>query len=580
VLVPVERDEETWHLIDRKHIAALLSSSRDYQVTADALYLEWLDVAGALSRELEKGAYTDPDLGFKVYDSDSTLKVIALGLAKKAREAAIADIITSGRLPPGPRVYPSMLDPDGDEGTSLDKNGLRKVNGAVAARLLDCVAALKSLRGLPQGALAGFAYFISPYVFTSDMAHAFSSNQAGPEEWVGISALPPDYRPDGFPKDTIVHETGHLVHFEYMGPPDEQGPAWRQYEALRGRPLNDSGKWENLTVENFAEDFRVTFTETTLPHRGVYAAPGPELKRAISALVRQTIAAGPAGRVKITDLRLHAGSLHWPVMNAPASTGVIVTRERAVTVEGKAETLAQGVRPVLVLLSDRTPLEQWLVRRGSFEIDVPLSRQGVYALLKGYLNPETNVLWEYEPGLTILSMGPESARLGDASEHWAKRDLAVLMTLGVLGGYPSGAIRPESPITRAEFIKMLSVLMGLEPSLEKIPFAMDHWAGPYIAAAWKAGWIPQERYRTPFDPEATLTRGEMAVIIAAALGGKRASRCPFPDVPAADRPAVGYLVERGIVRGLPDGTFGARRATTRAEAATTLARLHQTLLDR
>lgn len=578
VLLPADTDEETWHLIDRKHFATLVQGSLDTALVAEALFLEYTDICKELLREIRQGPTTDIELGVRVYGKDSTRRIHVLSLAKRAREAALEEYVLTGRIL-ATSPYSGILDRGEDDGTWLDRRGLKVVQGAVTAKPEDCIAALRQLKGLPRGVLQGFAYFLSPWVFASDIGHAYTSSQPGLEEWAAISALAPGFDPDGFPRDTIIHETGHLFHFEYLGPVTAQSSLWNQYVKLRGKPITDTGAWEGLTAENFAEDFRVVFSSSTQPHRGSYGEPGEAVRKAFAELVLQAAAAGPAGSCSISAVGLVAGQDEWAWSNVPAATGTYVVRSTRVAVTGKAQPLDSAVRPALGLYLNGAVQDHIYLPAGEFNVALPLASKGCYLVRKAYLNPRTNVIWEMEPGLKIIRLGGESA-LSDAAAHWAKRDLAVLRALGVLSGYPDGKIRADVAVSRAEFIKMLCVLSGKGPSIRKPPFedAASHWSWPYIAAAWEAGWLRD--YRGSFGPDAAMTRLEMASVLSYATGFRAQAQCPFVDVPAEYRSQVARLAADGIIRGFPNGLFEPYRQTTRAEAATILVRLRKTLLAR
>jgi hypothetical protein len=248
-------------------------------------------------------------------------------------------------------------------------------------------------------------------------------------------------------------------------------------------------------------------------------------------------------------------------------------------VSGRAQPIDTTVRPALGIYRDGKAQEHIYLPSGDFSVPVALGSKGVYLVRKAYLNPKTNVIWEMEPALKIIRLGAESP-LADASAHWARRDLAVLRALGVLNGYPDGKLRADLAVSRAEFVKMLCTLMGRPPSTTRPPFpdAASHWSRPYVSAAWEAGWLRE--YRDSFMPDAAMTRLEMASILSYATGLRSQTACPFPDVPAEYRPSVSRLASDGILRGFPSGLFEPYRQTTRAEAATILARLRKALLAR
>lgn len=63
------------------------------------------------------------------------------------------------------------------------------------------------------------------------------------------------------------------------------------------------------------------------------------------------------------------------------------------------------------------------------------------------------VLQAYDSQVTIDSTA--SAPFTDASLHWAQPYLAAAYGLGIIHGYGDGSFKPDAPIARSEFIKML-----------------------------------------------------------------------------------------------------------------------------
>ncbi len=72
----------------------------------------------------------------------------------------------------------------------------------------------------------------------------------------------------------------------------------------------------------------------------------------------------------------------------------------------------------------------------------------------------------------------------------------MLTTLKILGGDTSGEMRPKDPITRAEFSKLVCILLngGKEPVLSRaydsgFSDTQGHWAEAYIEFLYKMGYI-------------------------------------------------------------------------------------------
>ncbi len=160
--------------------------------------------------------------------------------------------------------------------------------------------------------------------------------------------------------------------------------------------------------------------------------------------------------------------------------------------------------------------------------------------------------------------------------HWAADPIAQLTAAGALSGYPDGTFRPDAPVTRAEFVKMLDLALGLAPAptgpsaFTDVPAGA--WSQPWIAAAVAAG-IAQGTSPTTFAPDATLTREQMAVLLARALHLNQAPAPHFTDTAAIDPwavSAIGAASAAGYIHGFPDGSVQPTATTTRAQAAEVL----------
>ena len=165
----------------------------------------------------------------------------------------------------------------------------------------------------------------------------------------------------------------------------------------------------------------------------------------------------------------------------------------------------------------------------------------------------------------------------DIEGHWAQTEIDTLLEKGVVRGYEDGSFRPDAPITRAEFVALLNRAAGIQPSGVSNSFtdvdSRDWFAGDAGLAA-AIGTITGFEDGT-FRPANPITRQEVAVILARALGLDSVEHPAFSDAktiaPWAES-AVAAVASAGFMKGYPDGTFGAVRSVTRAEAATLIQR--------
>ncbi|MEK4248020.1 rhamnogalacturonan lyase family protein [Paenibacillus sp. FSL W7-1287] len=100
---------------------------------------------------------------------------------------------------------------------------------------------------------------------------------------------------------------------------------------------------------------------------------------------------------------------------------------------------------------------------------------------------------------------------------WAKREIEVLATKGIIRGVTDAEFNPNASITRADFTVLLVRTLGLQAEV-KATFT-DVAEGAYyynaIAIAQQLGLVQGDGHA--FEPHATITRQDMMVIIARAL---------------------------------------------------------------
>ena len=96
---------------------------------------------------------------------------------------------------------------------------------------------------------------------------------------------------------------------------------------------------------------------------------------------------------------------------------------------------------------------------------------------------------------------------------WYGRALMNLDLLGIVKGYEDGTFRPNQPVSRAEFVVLLSRIHELEAGEKSFPdVPKTHWAYDAIAAAGAAGWINGYEDGT-FKPDRNITRAEAVTLV-------------------------------------------------------------------
>jgi hypothetical protein len=163
----------------------------------------------------------------------------------------------------------------------------------------------------------------------------------------------------------------------------------------------------------------------------------------------------------------------------------------------------------------------------------------------------------------------------DVRGHWAQPQIKELLARKIVLGYPDGSFRPDQPVTRGEFVTILSGALGWQkgdgvelPFKDEIPA----WALPGLQAAYERGVVggfPDGTFRT----YQKITRVELAALMAGAL------KLPEPEqpisfkddarIPAWGQDAVQSVAAAGLMRG-NNGYFRPLDTATRAEVAAIL----------
>lgn len=178
-------------------------------------------------------------------------------------------------------------------------------------------------------------------------------------------------------------------------------------------------------------------------------------------------------------------------------------------------------------------------------------------------------------GISMLlgSLGSVSAAPvpKDIQGHWAQAQLQEWLNKGYLGGYPDGTVKPNKAITRAEYVALVNRLFGFTEtaSISFTDLKSSNWSYIEVSKAVKAGYIGGYENHT-FRPNNPLTRQEAAVITAKLLQlNTNMTTLKFKDssqFAGWSRGAIAAAADKKIINGYPDGTFGPKKALTRAEA--------------
>lgn len=174
----------------------------------------------------------------------------------------------------------------------------------------------------------------------------------------------------------------------------------------------------------------------------------------------------------------------------------------------------------------------------------------------------------------------QSAIFADTSiNDWYYPHMKMLVEKGGINGYDDGTFKPNNTITNAEFVK---IIVGLVDTGSIVYDA--HWAEGYIQKAKGLGIVeadelPENEYDEP------IRRQRMAKFAARTME-KVLGETPtqnteqyisqitdWTEVCENCKPYVAEVYSKGVICGMPDGSFSGGSYTTRAEATTMLVRM-------
>lgn len=163
--------------------------------------------------------------------------------------------------------------------------------------------------------------------------------------------------------------------------------------------------------------------------------------------------------------------------------------------------------------------------------------------------------------------------VSDISGHWAEADIQEWLDQGLITGYPDHTFRPGAEVSRGEFVALVNRAFKYS-DLKDVSFKdlkPENYAYIEVQKAIAQGYISGFGDNT-FRPGKHITRQETAVIISRILGFDSTGATAAVSaqdanlIPAWSKPAVGYLLDQGIMSKNSGGAFQPQRNMTRAEA--------------
>jgi hypothetical protein len=167
-----------------------------------------------------------------------------------------------------------------------------------------------------------------------------------------------------------------------------------------------------------------------------------------------------------------------------------------------------------------------------------------------------------------------SATAKDYEGHWAQVTIQKWMDEGRVAGYPDGSYKPDSNVTRAEFVKLVNGIIDFNKKADvkykDVP--STEWYYDYVSVAQEVGYI--SGYSADlFGPNDYITREQAASILSRIqyLSSNEAGAAKYDDnskISSWAKGGVGAASEAGFISGYNDGSFKPLNNLTRAEALT------------
>ena len=162
----------------------------------------------------------------------------------------------------------------------------------------------------------------------------------------------------------------------------------------------------------------------------------------------------------------------------------------------------------------------------------------------------------------------------DMKDHWAASSVKVLTEKNIVAGW-DGLFHPNDQVKANEYIKMVVTALGFI-DIQNYP---GDWARNYIKKAVELGLVLSAEIADYNEP---INRAMMAKIAMRALQDEvvpdyimayKGLVSDYNDLDANIRLDALKCIEKGIIKGMPDGSFRPDYLSTRAEAATVIHRM-------
>ncbi len=198
-------------------------------------------------------------------------------------------------------------------------------------------------------------------------------------------------------------------------------------------------------------------------------------------------------------------------------------------------------------------------------------------------------------GIVTPALAYTTADFSDVPpDHWAYESVMKMADAGVIKGTGDGEFSPTVKVSAAQFLTLVGRAIFTEEAMaqltdhdfEKLEMSRDSWYGPYMVASWIATYTVIADMSAS-DPDAEVTRNQMAVVLARAiitrmhgfgfgLDEKEVDTTAIKDfesIPDKYKKFVAQTYAYGLIQGDEEGNFNGEDTMTRAEVAVVMDRL-------
>ncbi|KYG91907.1 S-layer homology domain-containing protein [Metasolibacillus sp. FSL H7-0170] len=177
-----------------------------------------------------------------------------------------------------------------------------------------------------------------------------------------------------------------------------------------------------------------------------------------------------------------------------------------------------------------------------------------------------------------------NAFLDVSEKHTHYISIKALAKAKIIGGYPDGTFKPAHYITRGQAANIITKVLAIDTKNVKEPFFSDlpkthQYYGAIAALAERKAIKLEDFLFYTVKPNETITRGEVAFMLAQALELEAQGTSPFTDDKYINityddfedislEQCIAAIYENNIAKGISSKEFGVEQNVTRGQFST------------